>query len=94
MQVTIEIPDQFLDSLIPAGADPARTLFEQSVAAAYRDRRIGPEEVRVLLSLPTSVHVLEFLQKYDVWGYTIEDLDSDLAALESLRARSEAGKAA
>ena len=57
MQVTVEIPDQFLDSLIPAGADPARTLFEQSVAAAYRDGRIGPRSIGLLLGFETRMQV-------------------------------------
>ena len=37
MQVTVEIPDQFLDSLIPQGMGPARAMLEVCVAAAYRN---------------------------------------------------------
>ena len=81
MQVTVQIPDHLLDSLIPAGSDPARTLLEESVAAAYRGRRIGPLQVSLLLGFETSVQTLEFLQKSDVWGYTTEAFDKDISEI-------------
>jgi hypothetical protein len=32
MQVKVEIPDQFVQHLVPAGRDAARSLLEESVA--------------------------------------------------------------
>jgi hypothetical protein len=32
MQVTVEIPDQFVEQLVPAGCDAARLLLEESVS--------------------------------------------------------------
>src|SRR5205814_2083816 len=39
MQVTVDIPDDFLPFIVPEGTDAARKLLENSVAAAYRERR-------------------------------------------------------
>ena len=94
MQVTVEIPDQFLDSLIPAGADPARTLFEQSVAAAYRDGRIGPRSISLLLGFETRMQVDDFIHKHQVSGHTAEELAKDLATMDQIRVGRKAEQAA
>ena len=47
MQVKVEIPDQFASFLVPPGSDAGRRLLEDSVAAAYRERRLTVEQVAV-----------------------------------------------
>ena len=78
MQVTVEIPDQFLHQLVPDGSDPSRTLFEHAVAAAYREHRLTMEQVRQLLGLGTRFEVDAFLQQHAIYDYSVEDLESDM----------------
>jgi hypothetical protein len=84
MHVTVEIPDQFADNLLPPGSDPARTLFEQSVASAYREKRLTMEQVRQLLGFGTRMQVDAFLLSHAIYDYTPEDLDRDMEALDRL----------
>ncbi|MFZ3340041.1 MAG: UPF0175 family protein [Terriglobales bacterium] len=82
MQVTVEIPDQFVTHLVPAGRDAARSLLEESVAAAYRDGRLTMEQVRQLLGFNTRMQVDAFLQQHQIYDYTVSDLDKDMATLD------------
>jgi len=87
MQVTVEILDQFVPRLVPAGRDAARSLLEESVAAAYRDRRLTMEQVRQLLGYGTRTQVDAFLQQHEIYDYTAADLDKDMATLDRLLAK-------
>jgi hypothetical protein len=81
MQVTVEIPDQ----LIPTGGDPARMLLEEAVAKAYREGRLETtEQVRKLLGFGTRAQATTFLLEHEIYDYTIEELQKDLATLEHL----------
>jgi len=84
MQITVEIPDQFLQHLVPPGCDAARSLLEESVAGAYRDGRLTMEQVRELLGLPTRMHVDVFLQRHGIDEYTTEDLNADMVTLDRI----------
>jgi Uncharacterised protein family (UPF0175) len=86
MQVTVEIPDQFVQHLVPAGRDAARSLLEESVAGAYRDSRLTMEQVRELLGFGTRMQVDAFLQQHEIYDYTVEDLDKDMATLDRVLA--------
>jgi uncharacterized protein UPF0175 len=86
MRVTVEIPDQFVLQLLPAGRDAARSLLEESVAGAYRDGRLTMEQARQLLGFGTRMQVDAFLQQHQVYDYTVEDLDKDAATLDWLLA--------
>lgn len=86
MQVTVEIPDQFVEQLVPAGRDAARLLLEESVSGAYRDGRLTMEQVRQLLGFGTRMQVDAFLQKHGVYDYSVEDLDKDMATLDRVLA--------
>lgn len=66
MQVTVEIPDQFVRQLVPAGRDAARSLWDESAAGADRDGRLTREQVRELLGFGTRIPVEAFLQKRSV----------------------------
>ena len=82
MQVTVEIPDQFVKHLVPAGRDASRTLLEESVAGAYRDGRLTMEQVRELLGFGTRMQVDAFLQQHEIYDYSVDDLEKDLVTLD------------
>jgi hypothetical protein len=84
MQVMVEIPDQFAPFLVPPGTEASRRLLEDSVAAAYRDQRLTMEQVRQILGFATRLEVDPFLQRYEIYDYTIEDLKEDMSALDQL----------
>jgi hypothetical protein len=84
MQVTVDIPDQFVQHLVPAGQDAARALFEEAVAGAYRDHRLTMELARQLLGYGTRMQVNAFLKQHEISDYTIEDLDQDITGLNRL----------
>src|ERR1700678_4568014 len=86
MRVIVEIPDQFFERLVPAGHDAARALLEEAVAGAYRDGRLTMEQVRQLLGFGTRMQVDAFLQAREIYDYTVEDLDKDMATLDRLLA--------
>lgn len=84
MQVTVEIPDPFVPNIIPEGTDAARRLLEDSVAAAYRERRLTLEQVRQILGFATCMEVDPFLQRYEIYDYSPEDLRDDVVGLDDL----------
>ena len=86
MRVTIEIPDQFIQHLVPPGHDAARAFLEEAVAGAYRDGRLTMEQVRQVLGFGTRMQVDAFLQSREIYDYTVEDLDKDMATLNRLLA--------
>jgi hypothetical protein len=84
MQVTVDIPDQFVRNIVPEGTDAARRLLEDSVAASYRERRLTMEQVRQLLGFATRMEVDPFLQRYEIYDYSVDDLREDMAGLDDL----------
>lgn len=84
MQVTVDIPDRFVPNIVPEGTDAARRLLEDSVAADYRDRRLTIEQVRQVLGFATRMEVDPFLQRYEIYDYTPEDLRKDMAGFDDL----------
>lgn len=89
MRFTVEIPDQFVPLLVPPGTDAGRRLLEDTVASAYRERRLSMEQVRQILGFGTRMEVDPFLQRYEIYDYTVEDLKEDMAAMEQwMKART------
>jgi hypothetical protein len=84
MQITVDIPDQFVANIVPEGTDAARRLLEDSVAASYRERRLTMEQVRQLLGFATRMEVDPFLQRYEIYDYSVDDLREDMAGLDDL----------
>jgi hypothetical protein len=84
MQVTVEIPDSFVPYLVPEGKDAARRLLEDTVAESYRERRLTMEQVRQLLGFATRIEVDPFLQRYEIYDYTVEDLEENMAVMDRL----------
>ena len=85
MQITVDIPDQFVHLLVREGRDAARILLEEAVASAYRERRLKTvEQVRQLLGFQTRMQATTFLLEHEIYDYTVADLDADTATLERL----------
>jgi hypothetical protein len=84
MTVTVEIPDEVAASVLPEGVDPARKLLEDTVAQAYRERKIGTKGLREALGLEW-FEVDPFLLKYQIYDYTIEDFRKDVETLAKIR---------
>ena len=84
MRVTVEIPDQFVPNLLPEGKDAARRLLEDTVAKSYRERRLTMEQVRQLLGFATRMEVDPFLLRYEIYDYTVDDLEQDMAVMDRL----------
>lgn len=69
---------------MPEGADAARRLLEDSVAAFYRDRRLTIEQLRQLPGYATRMEVDPFLKRYENYDYAVDDLRQDMAGLDDL----------
>jgi hypothetical protein len=93
MQVMVEIPDQFASFLVPPGTEAGRRLLEDSVAAAYRERRLTMEQVRQILGFATRMEVDPFLQRYEIHDFTVEDLKEDMAAMNRWMEKRAADRA-
>ena len=86
MTVSLEIPDTLLSQLVPAGRDAARSILEDSVAEAYRERRLTLHQVKELLGFGTRMEADEFLGAREIFDdYSLDDLDRDAEVLRKLR---------
>ena len=48
MQIVVDIADEFVQALFPAGQDPARAALEAIAIEAYREHRLtGPRKLNV-----------------------------------------------
>ena len=84
MQVMVDIPDQFLGQIVPNGNDAAKTLLEEAVASAYRERRLTMEQVRQALGYGTRMQVEAFLQHHEIYDYSVDDFEKDMATFERM----------
>ena len=84
MRITVEIPDELAREISASGGDPARTLLENFAVESYRAGKVTMEQVRQLLGFGTRMEVDAFLQRHQVYDYTVQDLQKDLATLDRL----------
>ncbi len=83
MQITLEIPDELAAILGGSGQDLSRAALEAIGLEAYRQRRISGYQLRTLLGIPSRFELDAFLKEHEVYDYTVEDLEKDLANLTS-----------
>ena len=57
-------------------------VLEQGALRAAKRAGVTMEQVRELLSFGTRMQVDAFLQQHDIYEYTVEDLDKDMAKLD------------
>jgi hypothetical protein len=94
MQIRLEIPDDLVPILAPLGEDAARTALEAIGLEAYRRRRITGYQLRTLLGIPSRYQFEGFLKEHEVYDYTIEDFEKDLASIREFREKQTAGRPA
>ena len=94
MRITLEIADEFTATLVPPGQDPARVALEAISLEAYRGGRLTGYQLRTLLGIPSRYQLDGFLKEHQVYDYTIEDFEKDLATIRELREKQEAGHSA
>lgn len=84
MQVTLEIPDELAQAL---GPDPTRAALEAWGLEAYRQRRLSAFQLRTLLGFPSRWDLEAFLKERQVYDYTLEEFEKDLATIRDSRAK-------
>jgi hypothetical protein len=78
MQVTIELPDEFVARLQTKWHDSLpHYVRERLVMEAYRDDLLSTHEVQELLGLDDRFAVYDLCKKYAIILYTLEDLERD-----------------
>jgi chromosome segregation and condensation protein ScpB len=86
MQVIIDIPDEFAESLQRDGHDLSRKALEALVVEAYRNEVITRYQVGQILGLRSRFAVDAFLKRSNIYlHYNETDLDDDRKTLEHLR---------
>ena len=94
MQITVTLPDDLAAPLLPPGQEPARAALEALGLEAYRQRRITGYQLRTLLGIPSRYELDGFLKQHEVYDYTIEDFDHDLATIRELDQKRKAERSA
>jgi hypothetical protein len=90
MQITLDIPDDLAVTLSASGQDPARAALEAIALEAYRQRHLSGYQLRTLLGIGSRYDLDGFLKKHQVYDYTLEDFEKDLAAIRELRTKQKA----
>jgi hypothetical protein len=68
--------------------------LEALALEAYRQRRITGYQLRTLLGIPSRYELDGFLKQHEVYDYTIEDFDHDLATIRELNEKRKAERSA
>jgi predicted HTH domain antitoxin len=86
MQVTVEIPEEMAQRLMPQGQDLARTTIEAVAIEGYRSGALTARQTRCLLGFETGYELDGFLKAHNVWehAYSLEDLEQDRQTLNWL----------
>lgn len=86
MKVDIQIPDDVGRALTAKGADLSRAVVEAVASEAYRSGAITPAQVQQMRGVRSQWDVESFLHVRQAHhDYTMDDLDSDMAAIRSAR---------
>jgi hypothetical protein len=94
VQITVTIPDDLAAPLLSTGQEPARAALEALALEGYRQRRITGYQLRTLLDIPSRYELDGFLKQHEVYDYTIEDFDHDLATIREINERRNAERPA
>ena len=94
MQITLEVPDDLAATLAPPGKDPARAALEAFALEAYREHRLTAYQLRRLLGISSRYDLDGFLKEHNVYDYSIEEFEKDLASIRELREKRKPGRPA
>lgn len=81
MEITVTVPDELVAPLLPPGLEPTRAALEAIGLEAYRRRRITGYQLRMLLGIGTRYELDGFLKQHEIYDYTIDGFDRDLATI-------------
>lgn len=88
MQITIEIPDKIAQRMSAKWGNLEKRSLEILAAEAYREEVISAAEVRRMLNLSSRWEAHGFLKQEGAYlHYTLADLEQDVEAIRSLRAK-------
>jgi hypothetical protein len=90
VQIMVTLPDDLAAPLVPQGQEPARAALEALALEAYRQRRITGYQLRTLLGIPSRYELDGFLKQHEVFDYTVDDFDHDLATIRELNEKRKA----
>jgi hypothetical protein len=93
MQITIEIPDELVPSLLAAAQDDdrARAALEAIAIEAYREHRLTGHQLREVLGIRSRHEMDGLLKRYQVWlEYSMEDFEREREAGECLWQKRQA----
>jgi len=82
MRIIVDIPDDLACKVVSPDGDPARILLEDFAVESYRAGKLTMDQVRELLGFATRMQVDAFLQQHQVFDYTVQDFEKDLATLD------------
>jgi hypothetical protein len=86
MTLTLQLPDRIAALLRNAWEDLPRATLESLAIEGYRSGKLSCAEVGEMLGHASRWESEEFLAVHGVWpGTTVEEFQSDLAALDRLR---------
>ena len=94
MQITVTLPDDLAAPLLPPGPEPSLAVLEAIALETYRQRRISGRQLRTLLGIPSRYELDGFLKHHEVYDYTIEDFEHDLATIRDLDKKRQAERLA
>jgi predicted HTH domain antitoxin len=84
MQITVDLPDDLVQQMIPAGQNPARAVLENIAIEAFRTQRLTEHQLAQLLGMDR-YQLDGFLKDRGVWlDYTLDDLRQELEAQRKL----------
>ncbi len=89
MQVTVTLPDDLAAPLLPPDQEPTRAALKAIAVEAYRQRRISGYQLRTLLGITSRYELDGFLKRHEVYDYTIEDFENDLASIREFREKQK-----
>jgi hypothetical protein len=88
VQITLDIPDELVDSLRESGKEISRLALEALASEGYRDQRLSEFEVRCLLGFDTRMEVHAFLKEHGAYlHYSEADLAQDLETVQRMRSK-------
>ncbi|MFY9746230.1 MAG: UPF0175 family protein [Acidobacteriaceae bacterium] len=84
MRITVELPDDLAQQMIPAGQNPARAVVENMALEAFRAQRLTEHQLAQLLGMDR-YQLDGFLKDCGIWlDYTMADLHQELEAQRKL----------
>lgn len=89
MQITIDLPDEYLQRLEPDLDNLSQHILETLVVNAYKERRLTSAEVGLILGL-NRFEVDAFLKQHQAYlHYTISDFNQDLQTLQRIQQQQQ-----